>query len=169
MLGADGEGFDIMMGVVLPLFNVLNAACSVGLMDSAVAPDHRTRERASVTQHTGAVARRPADGAHLHRAHADQDRHGATRSSPTRSRPLEGGRADAMLRVLESKAAAGEAATEVLDLAMRVCGGAAFRKDVGVERSSATRARRASWRRPPTCSTTSSARPSAACRCSEEP
>jgi alkylation response protein AidB-like acyl-CoA dehydrogenase len=39
-----------------------------------------------------------------------------------------------MLRVLESKAAAGEAATEVLDTAMRVCGGAAFRKDVGVER-----------------------------------
>jgi len=43
-------------------------------------------------------------------------------------------RADAMLRVLESKAGAGEAAAQVTDLAMRVCGGAAFRKDVGVER-----------------------------------
>ncbi len=32
------------------------------------------------------------------------------------------------LRVLECKAAAGETANEVLDLAMRVCGGAAFRK-----------------------------------------
>ena len=42
--------------------------------------------------------------------------------------------ADAMLRVLEVKAAAGETSTEVTDLAMRVCGGAAFRKDVGVER-----------------------------------
>ena len=31
MLGADGKGFDIMMGVVLPLFNVLNAACAIGL------------------------------------------------------------------------------------------------------------------------------------------
>ena len=39
-----------------------------------------------------------------------------------------------MLRVLEVKAAAGETATEVTDLAMRVCGGAAFRKEVGVER-----------------------------------
>ena len=39
-----------------------------------------------------------------------------------------------MLRVLEVKAAAGESATEVLDLGMRVCGGAAFRADVGVER-----------------------------------
>jgi len=47
---------------------------------------------------------------------------------------LEQNRADAMLRVLECKAAAGETATEVLDIAMRVCGGMAFRKDVGVER-----------------------------------
>ena len=47
---------------------------------------------------------------------------------------LECGRAEAMLRVLEIKAAASEASTEVTDLAMRVCGGAAFRKEVGVER-----------------------------------
>ena len=33
-----------------------------------------------------------------------------------------------------SKASAGETANEVLDTAMRVCGGFAFRKDVGVER-----------------------------------
>ena len=48
---------------------------------------------------------------------------------------IETGRADTMLRVLEVKAAAGETATEVTDLAMRVCGGAAFRKEVGVERN----------------------------------
>jgi alkylation response protein AidB-like acyl-CoA dehydrogenase len=47
---------------------------------------------------------------------------------------LESGRADAMLRVLEVKAATAESAREVLDTAMRVCGGQAFRKDVGVER-----------------------------------
>ena len=47
---------------------------------------------------------------------------------------LEQGEPHAMLRVLEVKAAAGETATEVTDLAMRVCGGAAFRKDLGVER-----------------------------------
>ena len=36
--------------------------------------------------------------------------------------------------MLQSKAAAGETATSVLDLAMRVCGGAAFRKEIGVDR-----------------------------------
>jgi len=43
-------------------------------------------------------------------------------------------RADAMLRVLESKAFAAEAAIDVTDLAMKVCGGAAFRKELGIER-----------------------------------
>jgi alkylation response protein AidB-like acyl-CoA dehydrogenase len=47
---------------------------------------------------------------------------------------IEAGRDDRLLRVLEVKAAAGEAATAVTDAAMRVCGGAAFRKEVGVER-----------------------------------
>jgi alkylation response protein AidB-like acyl-CoA dehydrogenase len=47
---------------------------------------------------------------------------------------LETGRADAMLRVLEVKAAAAEAALYVTDLAMKVCGGAAFRKELGIER-----------------------------------
>src|SRR5690349_24781072 len=48
---------------------------------------------------------------------------------------LEQGRPDTMVRVLEVKPAAGETSTEVTDLAMRVCGGAAFRKEVGVERN----------------------------------
>jgi len=47
---------------------------------------------------------------------------------------LETGRADMMLRVLSCKAAAGEAAIEVLETGMRVCGGAAYRKDLAVER-----------------------------------
>jgi alkylation response protein AidB-like acyl-CoA dehydrogenase len=47
---------------------------------------------------------------------------------------IETGRPDATLRVLEVKAAAAEAALTVTDLAMKVCGGAAFRKEVGIER-----------------------------------
>jgi alkylation response protein AidB-like acyl-CoA dehydrogenase len=40
----------------------------------------------------------------------------------------------AALRALEAKAAASEAAIAVTDAAMRVCGGAAFRREVAVER-----------------------------------
>jgi isovaleryl-CoA dehydrogenase len=47
---------------------------------------------------------------------------------------LETGRADAMLRVLELKASAAEAAVDVTDMAMKLCGGSAFRKELGIER-----------------------------------
>ena len=69
-------------------------------------------------------------------AGAGDESHALSSVAPRRepAEPEPSGAADATLRVLESKAAAGEAAGEVGDLAMRVCGGAAYRKDVGVER-----------------------------------
>jgi len=132
MLGADGKGFDIMMATVLPMFNILNAACTIGLMEGAV---KRTAAHAADTKHsdTGtSLADLPTIRNYIARMRVKTDM-ARTLLDDTIS-ALETGRADGMLRVLECKAAAGEAATEVLDTAMRVCGGAAFRKDVGVER-----------------------------------
>jgi len=132
-LGPDGGGFDLMMGVVLPWFQVLSAACSVGIAEAAIA---RTVEHATSAryEHLGqTLADQPVTRAHIAsmRLRADQARAllGDTLSA------IEAGRADAMLRVLEVKPAASEAVLAVTDLAMRVCGGAAFRKEVGVERN----------------------------------
>jgi alkylation response protein AidB-like acyl-CoA dehydrogenase len=47
---------------------------------------------------------------------------------------LGSGRADATLRVLQVKAVSAEAAAEVGDGVLRLCGGAAFRKELGIER-----------------------------------
>lgn len=132
ILGEDGKGFEIMTGVVLPMFNVLNAACSVGLMEAAV---ERTAEHASGMRYAhmdSSLAELPTVRNYIARMRVKTDM-ARTLLEDTVS-AIETGRGDTMLRVLESKAAAGEAATEVLDTAMRVCGGAAFRKDVGVER-----------------------------------
>jgi alkylation response protein AidB-like acyl-CoA dehydrogenase len=132
MLGADGEGPKVMLEVVLPYFNVMNAACSVGLMEAAT---QRTIQHITGTrfEHAGQrVVDLPTVRAYVARMRIRTD---ATRALlQDTCAALEGGRADAMLRVLECKAAGGEAATEVTELAMRVCGGAAFRRDVGVER-----------------------------------
>ncbi|MFP5319279.1 MAG: acyl-CoA dehydrogenase family protein [Acidimicrobiia bacterium] len=132
-LGPDGGGFDVMLGTVLPWFQVLSAACSVGLADSATT---------KAAAHVGATRYE-----HLGQSLAENL---VTRSTIARMRvktdcasallgdalaALETGREDTMLRVLEVKAAAGEAATDVTELAMRACGGAAFRKEVGVERA----------------------------------
>jgi len=131
-LGADGAGFGIMMGVVLPWFNVLNANVSAGLMEAAV---ERTAKHAGGTkfEHAGSsIADLATARAFIARMRIKTDQTKALNADTLAA--IGGGRADATLRVLESKAAAGEAAAEVGDLAMRVCGGAAFRKDVGVER-----------------------------------
>jgi alkylation response protein AidB-like acyl-CoA dehydrogenase len=132
MLGEDGKGFDIMMGIVLPAFSILNAACSVGFMNAGTA---RTAAHAAQTKHSdtgSALAELPTIRNYIARIRIKADMASALLNDAIAA--IEAGRPDASLRVLESKASAGETANEVLDLAMRVCGGAAFRKEVGVER-----------------------------------
>lgn len=132
MLGPDGGGFDVMMGVVLPNFQVLTASVAIGLMDAAIAGTiaHITKTK---LEHLGTtLADNPVTRAHLARMRCSADMVRALVADTTAA--LAAGREDASLRVLEAKAVAGETATAVLDLAMRVCGGAAFRKEVGVDR-----------------------------------
>jgi alkylation response protein AidB-like acyl-CoA dehydrogenase len=131
-LGPDGGGFDVMMGTVLPWFQVMNAACSVGLMEGAI---KRSCEHVSGVRHQhldSSLADLPTIRNYLARMRVKADM--ARTLWLDTITAMETEREDTMLRVLQCKAAAGEAATEVLDTAMRVCGGAAFRNDVGVER-----------------------------------
>jgi alkylation response protein AidB-like acyl-CoA dehydrogenase len=132
MLGADGKGFDIMMGTVLPFINVLCAACSVGIMEAAV---QRTSQHASGVRFAdveSTLADLPTIRNYIARMRVKADMARTLLNDTIVA--LETGRGDATLRVLTCKAGAGEAATEVLETAMRVCGGAAFRKDLAVER-----------------------------------
>ena len=132
MLGGDGEGLDVAMTLTLPWFLVMNAAFSLGLMEAvtAEATSHLVGTRLA---HLGrSLAEQPVTRVELGRMRIDTDR---TRSFVNDTLTAVGeGRADAMLRVLEVKAAAAEASIDVTDAAMKVCGGAAFRKELGVER-----------------------------------
>ena len=131
-LGPDGGGFGVMMGTVLPWFSLLSSACSLGLMESMV---QRTSAHVAGTRFAhldSSLAQLPTIRAYLARMRIQTD---MTRALVLDALAAVGAqRADAGLRVLEAKAAAGESATQVGDLAMRVCGGAAFRRDVAVER-----------------------------------
>lgn len=132
MLGDDGAGLDIAMESVLPWFLVLNAAFSVGLMRAALsaAVAHATATR---LEHLGqSLAQQPLVRFDIGRMQIEVDRSRALLADTIAA--VEGGRDDAMLRILEVKAAAAESATAVTDLAMKVAGGAAFRKDLGLER-----------------------------------
>lgn len=132
MLGADGAGLDVMLGIVLPWFSVLSAACCVGIMEAAVgqAVAHATETR---LEHLGeSLAANQVTRQRLAAARLATDQSKTLLADTVAA--IAGGRDDATLRVLEVKAGAGEAAMAVTDTAMRVCGGAAFRREVGVER-----------------------------------
>jgi alkylation response protein AidB-like acyl-CoA dehydrogenase len=132
LLGADGSGTEIMLGTVLPVFSVLNASAALGLMRGAIA---RTVGHAGATrfEHLDqALSQLPTIRAYIARMQIKADLVGALLSDTLDA--LEHPSDVTMLRVLEVKAAAGESATEVMDTAMRVCGGAAFRKEVGIDR-----------------------------------
>jgi alkylation response protein AidB-like acyl-CoA dehydrogenase len=132
MLGPDGGGFDIMMSIVLPYFQLMNAAFSIGTMEAATEKT-AAHVAGAKFQHLGqSLSDLPTIRAYVARMRVKVDMARALLLDALNA--IETNRADTMLRVLEVKAAAGEVSTEVTDLAMRVCGGAAFRKDVGVER-----------------------------------
>ena len=131
-LGADGEGFSIMMQTVLPAFNLMSAGFSVGLMEGAVARS-ATHAATSGHEYIGSnLADFPTIRAYIARMRIGTDMARALLLDTIKA--VESAREDAMLRVLECKAAAAEKAIDVLSTAMRVCAGAAYRKDVAVER-----------------------------------
>jgi alkylation response protein AidB-like acyl-CoA dehydrogenase len=132
MLGADGSGLDYALGMVLPTFQLLSAAFSLGLMEAVTTETaaHLTAVRLEHLDRT--LAQQQTVRMDFARMRLETDRTRALLLDTLTA--LETQRADAMLRVLEVKAAAAESALAVTDLAMKVCGGAAFRKELGIER-----------------------------------
>lgn len=133
MLGTDGAGLDLALSTALPWFLVLSASFSLGLMEAVT---RETLHHATSTRldHLGqTLMQQPVIRSDVARMRVQTDTVRAARDDTVSG--LAAGREDAMLRVLEVKAAATEAALVVTDLAMKVCGGSAFRKELGVERA----------------------------------
>ncbi len=132
MLGSDGGGFDIILSDVLPHFQVLGSSCYLGIMEAVTrkAASHVAKTRLShLQQSLGDLA---TVRAYLARMGVKTDMVRGLLLDTLDA--IESERDDAQLRVLEIKAAVGELAPEVSELAMRVCGGAAFRKEIAIER-----------------------------------
>ena len=132
MLGPDGGGLDLALAAVLPVFLVCSAAMSAGLLRrlASETADHLQRTR---LEHLGvSLAQQAQPRAQLARLRIESDRTWAHITETLTA--VENGRDDALLLVLEVKAAAGEAAADAADLALKAGGGAAFRKESVVER-----------------------------------
>jgi isovaleryl-CoA dehydrogenase len=132
MLGQDGAGLDIAMAAVLPMFLVCSASMSAGLMrrlaDETTGHLQRTR-----LEHLGqSLAQQSQPRSLLAQLRIEADRAWALVEETLGA--VEEGRDDAQLLVLEVKAAAGDSAADAADVALRACGGDAFRMESPVER-----------------------------------
>lgn len=132
-VSGDGEGFGAMVNVVLPWFQLGSTAVSVGIIRSATTGVQQHLSSAKLEHMGETLSALPNLRAALAKMQITADTQGAFLDYVAGK--MENPQPDTMLAVLESKAAANEAALEVTDLAMRACGGTAFSGRLPVERN----------------------------------
>jgi alkylation response protein AidB-like acyl-CoA dehydrogenase len=129
----DGGGFPVMLNVILPLFNLGTAAVALGLCRAAVSGT-ASHLRNTKFEHLGQTLGESLPTLRAQLATMQIETDGLAARIDDLVDHLEHPRETTVLRVLETKAAAGEAAISVTSAAMRVCGGAAFSKHLNIER-----------------------------------
>lgn len=129
----DGAGFQAMLNVVLPLFCLGTASVALGLCRAAVAGTTSHLKNARF-EHLGQSLGESLPTLRAQLAAMQIDTHGLSTRVDDLIDHMEKPRETTMLRVLETKAAAGDIAISVTSTAMRTCGGAAFSKHLNIER-----------------------------------
>jgi alkylation response protein AidB-like acyl-CoA dehydrogenase len=129
----DGAGFPAMLNVVLPLFNLGTAAVALGLCRAAVSGT-TSHLKSAKFEHLGQSLGESLPTLRAQLATMQIETDGLSALIDDLVHHLENPNDTTMLRVLETKAAAGDVAISVTSTAMRVCGGAAFSKHLSVER-----------------------------------
>ena len=129
----DGAGFQAMLNVVLPLFNLGTAAVALGICRAAVVATVAHLKSARF-EHLGQSLGESLPTLRAQLATMQIETDGLSARIDDLVDHLERPRDTTLLRVLETKAAAGDVAIGVSSAAMRVCGGAAFSKHMIVER-----------------------------------
>jgi alkylation response protein AidB-like acyl-CoA dehydrogenase len=129
----DGAGLKTMLDVVLPQFNLGTAAVALGLCRAVVAATTAHLKSARF-EHLGQSLGESLPTLRAQLATMQIDTDGLSARVDDLVENLERPRDTTLLRVLETKAAAGDIAIGVTSTAMRVCGGAAFSKRMIIER-----------------------------------
>ncbi len=132
-LTEDGAGFHAMLNVVLPLFNLGTACVGLGLCRAAVVAT-AVHLKTARFEHLGQTLGESLPTLRAQLAAMQIETDGLAVRIDDLVDHLERPRETTLLRVLETKAAAGDIAISVTSAAMRVCGGAAFSKHLAIER-----------------------------------
>ena len=128
-----GQGMGMMLGAVLPVFNVGSAAISIGIAESATRITQAHLTGSSFAYSGMKLSDLPNERARIASMRIETDRARAYLASTLDA--LENPGPSTMLHVLASKAAAAESALTVTDTAQRACGGTGFTKALGLERA----------------------------------
>jgi alkylation response protein AidB-like acyl-CoA dehydrogenase len=133
-LSDEAEGFKMVLSVVLPWFQVGSASVSLGIGDAAFvgAVKHTGTAR---LEHLGESLATAVPGIRVRLARMKLALDSAAAFLEQTLAAIEADSPSAMLAILGVKAVAGETALEVTDQAMRACGGAAFGRQLGLERN----------------------------------
>jgi alkylation response protein AidB-like acyl-CoA dehydrogenase len=129
----DGKGFQTMLDVTLPPFNLGTAAVALGLCRAAITSTTAHLKSARF-HHLGQSLGESLPTLRAQLATMQIDTDGLSVRIDDLVEHLQQPGDMTMLRVLETKAAAGDTAINVTSTAMRVCGGAAFSKHLNIER-----------------------------------
>lgn len=129
----DGAGFAALLNIVLPLFNVGQAAVALGICRAAVGATAAHLKSARF-EHLGATLGEALPNLRAQLASMQIETDGLAARLTDTVAHLESPGDLTMLRVLEVKAAGSEVAIAVTSLAMRTCGGAALSRQNGIER-----------------------------------
>jgi alkylation response protein AidB-like acyl-CoA dehydrogenase len=132
LLSPAGEGFNVMMSVVLPWFQLGASAVANGIGRAALDAAAQHLGAAKLEHLNTNLASQPESRARLASARVALDASRALTAEAARS--VENPDDSTMLRVLEVKACASETALDVTDKALRLCGGAGFSRKLPVER-----------------------------------
>lgn len=133
LIGEEGKGADIMLGKALPIFQICQGAIGVGFAEAAFAAALKHVTGTGFT-HTGTkLSDLPNQRARIADIRIATDKARSYLASVLDK--VESGAADTMLHVLAAKTSSAETAIEAADIAMRSCGGAAFSKHLGLERT----------------------------------
>lgn len=132
-----GKGLDMMLGVVLPVFNLGNAAISIGIAEAAVRATHYHITTGRFQYVDMSLADIPLERARLAQMRIETDKARAHLTSALDA--VENPGPMTLLFVLEAKAAAAETAVQVTDIALRASGGRGFSRslsgNLGIERN----------------------------------
>lgn len=131
-IGEPGTGFDVLLGTVMPWFNLGNAGVSLGFGRAVTEAALRHTSAANLEHLDQSLSALPTIRAQLAKmslelsvTQAYVDQAAARMAEPQDDTPLH---------VLGVKAVANDATLRITDTAMRVCGGAAFSEHLQIER-----------------------------------